>query len=100
MTEQEVLSQRLEQWRDVGERLWPFVRFFALCGGDIRAIDAVSDLATLLGKTPETHLERADTSVAVKQTIETVAEHFEKHWFRKMLRRDAEAFLKELRELA
>lgn len=99
-TSPELLEKQLEQWRDVGNRLWPFVRFFALCGGDIRAIEAVSDLAGLLGIKSESHLERVDTANAVRDTVQAVREHFETRWFRKMLRKDAESYLKELEELA
>lgn len=92
--------QKLTQWEAVGEQLWPFVRFFPLCGGDLRAIEAVAEMAKLLGKTSECHLERADTSKAVNQTLVAVADHFETHFFRKMLHKDAEAYLKSLEELA
>lgn len=41
---------RLKEFQAVGEKLWPFVRYFALGGANPDAIDAVVELAKLLGK--------------------------------------------------
>jgi hypothetical protein len=43
-------GQELDRWRALGARLWPFVRYFGLCGGCPESIEAVGDLATLLGE--------------------------------------------------
>jgi len=48
-TDEGDLQGELLAWRDVGQRLWPYVRFFGLCGADPEAIKAVADLAKCLG---------------------------------------------------
>lgn len=43
-------QNELERWRTNGRALWPFVRFFGLCGADPQAMEAVAELADLLGE--------------------------------------------------
>lgn len=40
----------LARWRDTGDRLWPFVRYWGLCGASPEALDAMKTLADLLGE--------------------------------------------------
>lgn len=87
----------LDKWRDVGERLWPFVRYFGLCGGCPASIQAMVDLAELLGVNPAAEIDQKTASQAGKQAIESVISHFEQKYYRKMLRKDAEAYVQELR---
>lgn len=47
-TERAEESER--RWLACGERLWPYVRYFGLFGGDVEAIEAAAELAKLLGK--------------------------------------------------
>ena len=42
-------TDELARWRAVGRRLWPYVRYFGLCGADLEAVESVAELATLLG---------------------------------------------------
>lgn len=41
---------QLAKWQNVGERIWPFVRFWGLCGASPEALDVMKDLAELLGE--------------------------------------------------
>lgn len=42
-------TDELTRWRSVGQRLWPYVRYFGLMGGEQQAVAAVRELADLLG---------------------------------------------------
>lgn len=58
-------EDRLARFEAVGERLWPYVRYFCLCGACLDAQEAVAELAALLGKSEQTAaLEAADKTVA------------------------------------
>ena len=91
--------EELETWREVGRRLWPFVRPWGLCGGHPEAIAAAEVLAGLIGVTPSAVVDANTELLTRKQTLEAIAQHFEQRWFRKMTRGDSEAFLQELRNL-
>lgn len=43
----------LEAWRSAGARLFPYIRAFGLCGAAPQAIEAVEDIAGLLGMQQE-----------------------------------------------
>jgi hypothetical protein len=58
---------RLVELEAVCERLWPAVRFFLLGGAHPRYVDAVCDLARLLGKTDDS---RSATALAANEVAD------------------------------
>lgn len=97
-------SARLSALESVCERLWPFVRYFALAGGHPDAISAVADLAILLGKCDAAGGGAGPAAEAAMkardETLDAVAEWFRasRHW-RKMLPESREAFVKDIQGL-
>lgn len=101
-------------WRDVCERLWPYVRYFGLFGGELAAVQAVADLAVLLGRSTAHDVANdaagrggavvdvadiADRSRAA--AIEEVADWLESsRWIKRVSPDARDKFVRELRELA
>jgi hypothetical protein len=100
--QQQQQQQRLRDLESVCQRLWPFVRHFGLCGADPRAVEAVADMARLLGH-GEQSLALAENSAAQARllAINECIQWLEAHRFmgRKILRADAATLIQEMRQL-
>jgi hypothetical protein len=71
------IESRLAEFEAVGNRLWPFVRYFAMAGACTDAVDAVVELGRLLGKDADGEAE-ADRAEEVRDmTIDHVANWLE-----------------------
>lgn len=70
-------DNRLAEFEAVGNRLWPYVRYFAMAGACTDAVDAVVALGRLLGKDADGEAE-ADRAEEVRDlTIDHVANWLE-----------------------
>ena len=71
-------DSRLDELEAVCRRLWPYVRYFAMSGACIDAIDAVVELGRLLGETPDSPENLEAQAVEVRdETLKRVAEWLE-----------------------
>lgn len=73
-----VNEDRLAEFEEVGRQIWPYVRYFALCGACTDAIDAVVRLGRLLGE-PVDESERAVAAAdnATETTVHELARWLE-----------------------
>lgn len=93
-------ESELDKWRDCGHRLYPYVRYFGLFGADLPAIEAVADLARLLGEDTQSAVSQRAASDAAANTVEFIANWMiESNWIKRMSPDKREQFLKELRGL-
>lgn len=70
-------DSRLAEFEAVGNRLWPFVRHFAMAGACTDAVDAVVELGRLLGKDADCEAE-ADWAEEIRDmTVDYVANWLE-----------------------
>lgn len=61
------IENELSRWRKCGERLFPFVRYFGLCGANVEAVEAVVEMSRLLGHKTE---EKSVSPDQVKMSVE------------------------------
>jgi len=72
-------SARLADFERIGAQLWPFVKFFGLCGGDPRAIEAVADLGRLLGYVDSEAMAGDISRAAFNQGVDAAAQFLASH---------------------
>lgn len=95
------LAVRLSEFESVGRRLWPFVRYFGLFGGDSHAIEAAADLGRLLGHSGQPADIDTITRRAKVQAFEELACWLEHSpWLRRMAPDARKPFVEAVRELA
>ncbi len=98
-TGQPTATDPLARWRDVGRRLWPFVRYFGLCGADPAATEAVRDLGELLGiDGPAGPLAREQAGQVREQAIHDTLAAVEAGLRGRMLSREIEPFCDRIRQ--
>jgi hypothetical protein len=92
-------EKELAQWRDLGARLYPYVRPWGFCGGHPDALKALEDLANLLGidaqKTVDTNVEQ----LTRQRTIQEVITMFREKFGRKTLGRYADEYVEHLEQM-
>lgn len=94
------LENQLEQWRSLGNQLWPYCRFWGLFGAELPAVLAATELARLLGHDTSQAIAAQAASDATVDTVERIATWMtESGWIRRMAPDAREKFLKELRGL-
>jgi hypothetical protein len=97
-------TNELNAWRDVGQRLWPHVRHFGLCGADPAAVQAMVDLATCLGRPASDGAAELAGAVFVarQETIRQCSQWLLAHRYngRKVRRSDMEQLAKDLQREA
>jgi hypothetical protein len=74
ITKDYVQFTELAKWQNLGERLWPFVRFWGLCGACPEAIEAMKDLADLIGEQAVNQSAAEDMAVNAVNDIVSQAE--------------------------
>lgn len=95
------LAARLADFESVGRRLWPFVRYFGLMGGDASAIEAVADLGRLLGFAGQPADIDTITRRAKVQAFEELACWLEHSpWLKRMAPDARKPFVEAVRGLA
>lgn len=92
-------TNELEQWRDIGRRLWPFVRPWGLCGAHPDALKTLEDMANLLGVDTESTNNGNLALLVRQQTLQEVKADFEAKFGRRTLGRLAEEYVKHLEEM-
>ena len=94
-------ADRLAQLEAVCERIWPYVRYFAMAGACPDAIDTVATLGQLLGKQTDGSLSFEAAEQVRDETVEAVAAWFTSSmWVRsKIGSRVAAELAEELRTL-
>lgn len=70
MEQSESRRSDIERWQECGRKLWPFVRYFGLFGGDAEAIEAVAELADLLGVDSDRRFDSSDMKIAAASARE------------------------------
>jgi len=91
--------RQLVDIKDAATRLWPYVRYFGLCGADPKAVRAALDLGRCLGVEEMASAAVAETATHVRSTtIDEVAHWLSEHRFtgRKIRRSDMKRLTKEL----
>lgn len=97
----EAISQRLAEFESVCRRLWPFVRYFGLFGGDSAAIEAAADLGRLLGFAGQPADIDTLTRRAKVQAFEELACWLEHSpWLKRMAPDARKPFVDAVRELS
>lgn len=72
------ILDRLEQFEQAAATLFPYVRYFGLCGADLAAVEAVARLAELLGQQQESTVSPQDIAQqARRQTLAEIAHRIE-----------------------
>jgi len=95
-------DDELQAWRDVGQRLWPYVRYFGLCGADTEATQAVADLALCLGLDEGREIAKSAQQAAqapggvAKQCAQWLMDH--RFYGRKVRKSDMERLAREMME--
>jgi len=76
----ETAEQRLERANSILERLWPYVKWFGLCGADPAAMEVVAELADYLGYSESSPQRAAEIASQVSaKTLKIVANYIDKH---------------------
>lgn len=89
----------MARWRAVGRRLWPYVRYFGLCGADLEAVESVAELATLLGLTgPAGPLAQEAIEQTRQQAIEDALAAVRERLRGRILSREIEPFCDAIRQ--
>lgn len=91
-------ADELACWRDVGARLWPFVRYFGLCGGCPESLEVVADLAQLLGHHPDPQPITAPAGPSREALLQEFCEVLQAGLRGRILTRTIEPFVDAIRQ--
>ena len=97
------LAAELDEFKAVCRQLWPYVRFFGLCGADPVAVQAVMRMGHLIGEGPVTAAQAEMDSVYELGRTAGLAQAAElvrtQHYGKGMLKKTTETILHEIDQL-
>lgn len=97
--QQQALVEELETWRNLGHVLWPHFRYVGLFSGNAQLASAAKQLADLLGITEETLVQASEDRAAHNAALDEVIKMYREFYYRQMLTRHSENFLREVEKL-
>lgn len=92
-------EEELAAWRELGQVFWPHLKYVGLFSGNIQLSAAVKRLADLMGIQEEQIVQAAETKLAANETLRKVRELYVEKYYRQMLSRKSEEFLRDLENI-